>query len=79
MKPLSFAESVVAHHHFSERRAVAVAILWLVWVVLPLSSSETLLAHFLAFLPSEIVLALVDTSDFELFFQFFGGFVDEAV
>ena len=62
MKPLEFAEGVVAHDHFSEGGTLAIAVLWLFGVVLPLTFLHGFSNSFLASLaPNGVFITFVDS------------------
>jgi len=80
VEPLEFAEGVVAHHHLAEGRALAVAVLGLLRVILPVALPDSLPGHLLAPLPlPPLLLPLLDSARLQLLLQQLGGFVDQVV
>jgi hypothetical protein len=79
MKPLLLTEGVVAHHHFAKGGSTTVAVFGFLGIVFPLAFFEVFLECFLSSLSPEFVLAFLDPSLLELFFQFLSGLVNKGI
>ena len=79
MKPLLLTEGVIAHHHLAKGRSATVAVFRFLGIIFPLAFFEVFLECLLSSLSPELVLAFLDASLLELFFQFLSGLVNKGI